>query len=289
MSPRPRPPAPDAEPRRPRHRRARLRAGADDADPDAGRAHARELDTDASGDRLGADGLPARRRRRDAGRRPARRHVRQAPAVRHLAARLRAPATSSPRSAARSRSSWPAACCRASAAASSRSLSAIIRDEFPREQVPGSIGLISAIFGIGGGLGLSPAACSPTTLSYHWIFWLGAAVAARRRDRRASCSCPSRPSGRPGGSTCAARRCSPPASCRRCSPSRARTLGLGQRAHDRPDRCVGARRARRCSSRVERRTRAAARRHPRARRAARADDEHRRRCSSASACSAPSS
>src|SRR5919107_3771615 len=30
----------------------------------------------------------------------------------------------------------------------------IIRDEFPPEKVPGSIGLISAIFGIGGGLGL---------------------------------------------------------------------------------------------------------------------------------------
>ena len=53
----------------------------------------------------------------------------------------------------------------------------IIRDEFPPEKVPGSIGLISAIFGVGGGLGLVLGGVLTDALSYHWIFWLGAAVA----------------------------------------------------------------------------------------------------------------
>jgi EmrB/QacA subfamily drug resistance transporter len=49
----------------------------------------------------------------------------------------------------------------------------IIRDEFPRERVAGSIGLISAIFGIGGGAGLVGGGLIADHLSYHWIFWLG--------------------------------------------------------------------------------------------------------------------
>ena len=54
----------------------------------------------------------------------------------------------------------------------------IIRDEFPRERVAGSIGLISAIFGIGGGVGLVGGGLIADHLSYHWIFWLGAISAA---------------------------------------------------------------------------------------------------------------
>src|ERR671917_2926016 len=50
---------------------------------------------------------------------------------------------------------------------------AIIRDEFPRERVASSIGLISAIFGIGGGAGLIAGGLIADHLSYHWIFWLG--------------------------------------------------------------------------------------------------------------------
>jgi EmrB/QacA subfamily drug resistance transporter len=50
----------------------------------------------------------------------------------------------------------------------------IIRDEFPREKVAGSIGLISAIFGIGGGGGLIAGGLIADHLSFHWIFWLGA-------------------------------------------------------------------------------------------------------------------
>jgi EmrB/QacA subfamily drug resistance transporter len=54
---------------------------------------------------------------------------------------------------------------------------AIIRDEFPREKVSSSIGLISATFGIGGGAGLIIGGTLVDGASYHWIFWLGAAMA----------------------------------------------------------------------------------------------------------------
>jgi EmrB/QacA subfamily drug resistance transporter len=53
---------------------------------------------------------------------------------------------------------------------------AIIRDEFPRERVARGIGLLSAIAGIGGGLGLVLGGVLVDHASYHWIFWLGAAM-----------------------------------------------------------------------------------------------------------------
>jgi EmrB/QacA subfamily drug resistance transporter len=49
---------------------------------------------------------------------------------------------------------------------------AIIRDEFPRERVPHGIAMISAILGIGGGLGIVLAGPIVEHLSYHWLFWL---------------------------------------------------------------------------------------------------------------------
>jgi EmrB/QacA subfamily drug resistance transporter len=55
---------------------------------------------------------------------------------------------------------------------------AIIRDEFPREKVSSSIGLISTTFGIGGGAGLIVGGLLVDRASYHWIFWLGAVMAA---------------------------------------------------------------------------------------------------------------
>jgi EmrB/QacA subfamily drug resistance transporter len=48
----------------------------------------------------------------------------------------------------------------------------IIRDEFPRERVATGIALISAILGIGGGLGIVLAGPIVENLSYHWLFWL---------------------------------------------------------------------------------------------------------------------
>jgi EmrB/QacA subfamily drug resistance transporter len=55
---------------------------------------------------------------------------------------------------------------------------AIIRDEFPADRVSSSIGLISATFGIGGGAGLIIGGLLVDHASYHWIFWVGGAMAA---------------------------------------------------------------------------------------------------------------
>jgi MFS family permease len=55
---------------------------------------------------------------------------------------------------------------------------AIIRDRLPRERVPGGIGLVSSLLGIGGGLGLVLPGPIMTRLSYHWLFWLSLVVIA---------------------------------------------------------------------------------------------------------------
>ena len=52
----------------------------------------------------------------------------------------------------------------------------IIRDEFPPHRVAAGIGLISATFGIGGGVGLVLSGVIVDNLSYEWLFWLGVAV-----------------------------------------------------------------------------------------------------------------
>jgi EmrB/QacA subfamily drug resistance transporter len=52
----------------------------------------------------------------------------------------------------------------------------IIRDEFPPERVAAGIGLISATFGIGGGVGLVAAGAIVDNLSYEWIFWIALMV-----------------------------------------------------------------------------------------------------------------
>ena len=53
---------------------------------------------------------------------------------------------------------------------------AIARDEFPRDRVAGSIGLMSSILGIGGGAGLVVGALIVEHLGWHWLFWLPLAV-----------------------------------------------------------------------------------------------------------------
>ena len=48
----------------------------------------------------------------------------------------------------------------------------IARDEFPADRVAGSIGLMSAILGIGSGLGLVVGGLIDEHLSWHWLFWI---------------------------------------------------------------------------------------------------------------------
>ena len=54
----------------------------------------------------------------------------------------------------------------------------IIRDEFPRERVAVSIGTISAMFGIGGGVGLVISGVLVDNLGIDSIFWLGVLASA---------------------------------------------------------------------------------------------------------------
>jgi EmrB/QacA subfamily drug resistance transporter len=49
---------------------------------------------------------------------------------------------------------------------------AILRDEFPRERVAGSIGLMSSILGVGGGVGIVTGGLIVEHLSWHWLFWI---------------------------------------------------------------------------------------------------------------------
>ena len=48
----------------------------------------------------------------------------------------------------------------------------IVRDEFPAEKVPGGIGLLSAILGAGGGIGIVLSGVIVENLNYHWLFWI---------------------------------------------------------------------------------------------------------------------
>ena len=48
----------------------------------------------------------------------------------------------------------------------------IVRDEFPREKVAGSIGILSSILGVGAGIGIVLAGVIIQHLSYHWLYWL---------------------------------------------------------------------------------------------------------------------
>ncbi|MCU1422478.1 MAG: transporter [Microbacteriaceae bacterium] len=47
----------------------------------------------------------------------------------------------------------------------------IVRDELPRDRVSVTIGLLSAIFGIGAGVGIVAAGPIVQNLDWHWLFW----------------------------------------------------------------------------------------------------------------------
>jgi EmrB/QacA subfamily drug resistance transporter len=48
----------------------------------------------------------------------------------------------------------------------------IVRDEFPKERVAGSIGLLSSILGVGGGIGIVLGGLIIEHLDYHWLYWI---------------------------------------------------------------------------------------------------------------------
>jgi EmrB/QacA subfamily drug resistance transporter len=48
----------------------------------------------------------------------------------------------------------------------------IVRDTFPREQVPGGLSIVSAIFGIGGGIGLPLSGVIVDNIDLQWLFWI---------------------------------------------------------------------------------------------------------------------
>ena len=54
----------------------------------------------------------------------------------------------------------------------------IIRDEFPPERMKVGIGLLSAVFGVGGGLGLVISGLIVDNASWRWLFVIGAAAVA---------------------------------------------------------------------------------------------------------------
>ncbi|RIJ76532.1 MFS transporter [Nakamurella silvestris] len=47
----------------------------------------------------------------------------------------------------------------------------IVRDELPKEKVGVTVGLLSAIFGVGAGVGIVAAGPIVENLSWHWLFW----------------------------------------------------------------------------------------------------------------------
>jgi len=49
---------------------------------------------------------------------------------------------------------------------------AIARDEFPIDRVAGSIGLMSSILGVGGGIGIVAGGLIIEHLGWHWLFWI---------------------------------------------------------------------------------------------------------------------
>ena len=54
----------------------------------------------------------------------------------------------------------------------------IVRDEFPAERVAGSIGIVSSVLGVGGGIGVVIGGLIVEHLDYHWLYWIPLIVTA---------------------------------------------------------------------------------------------------------------
>jgi EmrB/QacA subfamily drug resistance transporter len=54
----------------------------------------------------------------------------------------------------------------------------IVRDEFPADRVAGSIGIVSSILGVGGGVGIVLGGLIVEHLDYHWLYWIPLVVIA---------------------------------------------------------------------------------------------------------------
>jgi MFS family permease len=52
----------------------------------------------------------------------------------------------------------------------------IVRDEFPAQRIAGSIGFLSAVLGIGAGIGIVAGGVIVEHLSWQWLFWMPLAV-----------------------------------------------------------------------------------------------------------------
>ena len=131
-----------------------------------------ELDTTPTGVDVDLHDLSPRRLGCDADRRPLRRHVREEARAARRARRARRRDRCSLRSPRACRVLIVARTIQGVGGAIFPLAFGIIRDEFPRERVPGGIGLISGLLGIGGGLGIVLAGPILTHLDYHWLFWI---------------------------------------------------------------------------------------------------------------------
>ena len=166
--------------------------------------------------------------RRDAAVRAPRRHVRQGALAARSRSACSAPGPSCPRSPDSLGVMIAGRAIQGAGGAIFPLAIGIIRDEFPREKVATGIGTISAMFGIGGGVGLVVAGVLVDGIGVAWIFWLSAAAALLAAWATGSTS-PSRPCASRRGSTGSAACCCPARSARCCSASARATRGAGPR------------------------------------------------------------
>ncbi|GAB3854379.1 MFS transporter [Dactylosporangium cerinum] len=110
----------------------------------------------------------------------------------------------------------------------------IVRDELPREKVAVTVGLLSAIFGVGAGVGIVGAGPIVEHLSWHWLFWLPLVLVVIAL-LGAVFGMPESPVRTPAASTCSARRSCPCRWCRCCWRSARASPGAG--ATPRPSPC----------------------------------------------------